>query len=204
MTFSACQRYKGLGNSVGDSFWLHHGLKWTLQEREHRNLWKRGLWGCWSWDKNRNKAECWLTNVPNYRDFLTDKCSCQLFSCHNGHCWFPVRRQKKIMHGKPVKYCQKGEAVNAPRGFLYLGKTPYSWAWRPPPQPPVPWLSPNLQTNSLVILDTKRLWFLIEAVQWVPFQASSYSKIFQLVEINPIEVPLSTNQMRLDCNWGKL
>lgn len=31
MTFSVCQRYKGLGNSVGDSFLFNHRLKWTLQ-----------------------------------------------------------------------------------------------------------------------------------------------------------------------------
>ena len=107
------------------------------QGREHRNLWKRCLCDCWSWDKNRNKAECWLTNVPNYRDFLTDKCSCQLFSHHNSHCWFPVRRQKKIMHGKPANSCQKGEAVNAPGGFWCLGKAPCKFRLTPTtPQAP--------------------------------------------------------------------
>lgn len=66
--------------------------------------------------------------------------------------------------------------------------------------PLCPRVSSNLETGSLVPLDTKYIWFLIESVKYVPFRASSCSKIFRLVEINPIEVPLSTNHMRRDCN----
>lgn len=87
-------RCKGLGNSVGDSLLLKWELKWTLPflaKRAHRNLWTRCLWGCWSLAKNR-KAECWLINIHNYRNFLQTNAHVSSFSHHNGRCFFSSQK----------------------------------------------------------------------------------------------------------------
>lgn len=196
----ACPRYKGLRNSVGDSFLLNCGLKWTLQflaKRAHKNLWERCLWGCWSLAKNRKKAECWLINIHNYRNFLQINAHVRSFSHHNGHCFFPVIKMKKIMW-----ITLKREKLWLHLEISYTEVTYHTISgWCPPTQSSY---SSQIWRQTPGSLRIQIHWFLIVSVKGAPFQASSCSKIFQLVEINPIEVPLGTNQMRLDCNWGKL
>lgn len=115
----ACLRCKGLGNSGGDSFLLNWGLKWTLQflaKRAHRNLWARCLWGCWFLAKNRKKAECWLINIHNYRNFLQTNAHVSSFSHHNGHCVFSS--QKKLR--KLCELPSKGKSCDCTWRFLIL------------------------------------------------------------------------------------
>lgn len=92
------------------------------QERTHRNLWERCLLRCWSSAKNRNKAECQLINIPNYRDFLQTSAPVGFFLTITviagfqsekirklclEHLQITVQREKLGMHREisVLKYC---------------------------------------------------------------------------------------------------
>lgn len=169
-----------------------------LANRAHRNLWENvseetSLWLVFERRQNADKLTYLITEISY-------KCSCQLFPRRNGCCCFQSEGIRKSRMGSQ-QIILKREKLNVLGAFWCWSNVPYNLRVMSPCS--VAWVSPNLNTGSLVTLDQIH-WFPIESVEWAPFQASSCSKIFQLVEINPIEVPLNTNQMRLDCNWGKL